>query len=52
MYTGKLIEDLIASVQRAEQYAAPEQAVREEPYSPRACQWDQNSIIEDLLGVA
>jgi len=55
-YTGRMIEDLIGSVQRAEGHAGAglstsEQAVPAQ-YEPRTYQFTQSSIIEDLLGVA
>jgi hypothetical protein len=52
-----MIESLISSVQQAEAHAGadpatPEQPALAEPYTPRTYQFNQTSIIEDLLGVA
>lgn len=56
MYTGRMIEDLIGSVQKAEAHAGAglgtsEQAVPER-YEPRTYQYNHSSVIEELLGVA
>ena len=56
MYTGRMIEELIGSVQRAEGHAAPGLATSEQAapawFEPRAYQFNQTSVIEELLGVA
>jgi hypothetical protein len=55
-YTGRMIEDLIGSVQKAEARTGTGRGTSEAavpaPYEPRTYQFNHSTVIEALLGVA